>query len=301
VKKTVNIAELLRESATFALRGSAARLELSLPDDLWSVEVDEGQMNQVIHNVVINADEAMPAGGVLKIGAVNSEIKEVSALPLPEGKYTRIDIEDTGIGISQEHLKRIYEPYFTTKKKGSGLGLSTVYSIIKNHGGYIIAESVQNQGTTFHIYLPASKKPVKVKKEKTRRNPTRAGGMILVMDDEEIIRKMLNNILSLAGYKAELTSDGAEALEKYAQAMEAGKPFDAVIMDLTIPGGMGGKEAVKKLLEIDPDARVIVSSGYATDSIMSEHKKYGFSAVITKPYSVKQLEETLRSLSRRKK
>jgi PAS domain S-box-containing protein len=301
VKKIVDIAELIKESATFALRGSDVRLELSLPDDLWPVEVDEGQMNQVINNVVINADEAMPAGGILKIGAENSILKEVSALPLPKGKYIRIDIKDTGVGISKDHLDRIFEPYFTTKKKGSGLGLSTVYSIIKNHGGYIVAESAQNKGSAFHIYLPASKKPARAKKEPAPRNAVPAGGKILVMDDEEIIRKMLNNMLSLAGYKAELTSDGAEALEKYAEALESGEPFDAVIMDLTIPGGMGGKEAVKKLLKIDPGARVIVSSGYATDAIMSEYKKYGFCAVIAKPYSVKQLEETLRSLPRRKK
>ncbi len=301
VKKTVDIAELIKEPATFALRGSSVRLELSLPDNLWPVEVDEGQMNQVVQNMVINADEAMPTGGVLKIGAANSALKEVSALPLPKGRYVRIEIRDTGVGISKAHLQRIFEPYFTTKKKGSGLGLSTVYSVIKNHGGYVVAESAQNKGATFHIYLPASVKPAKVKKEPKSVNPVQAGGMILVMDDEEVIRKMLSNMLSLAGYKAVLTSDGAEALAKYAQALESGEPFDAVIMDLTIPGGMGGKEAIKKLLEIDPGASVVVSSGYATDPIMSEYKKYGFSAVIAKPYSVKQLEETLRSLSKRKK
>ncbi|MCK4274041.1 MAG: PAS domain S-box protein [Dehalococcoidales bacterium] len=301
VKKTVNINELVKESATFAMRGSAARLELSLPDDLWPVEIDEGQINQVIHNLVINADEAMPAGGTLKISGTNSVLKEVSALPLPKGRYVRIDIQDTGVGIYKEHLQRLFEPYFTTKKKGSGLGLPTAYSIIKNHGGYITAESTQNKGSTFYIYLPASSKPARTKKEPKPGSPTQAGGRILVMDDEEVIRKMLNNMLSLAGYKAELTSDGDEALEKYSRALESGDPFDAVIMDLTIPGGMGGKEAIKKLLEIDPGASVVVSSGYATDPIMSEYKKYGFSAVIAKPYSVKQLEETLRSLSKRKK
>jgi len=298
VKKTVDIAELIKEPATFALRGSAVRLELSLPDDLWSVEVDEGQMNQVIHNIVINADEAMPSGGVLKIGGRNSVLKKASALPLPKGRYVRIDIQDTGVGISREHLQRIFEPYFSTKKKGSGLGLSTAYSIIKNHGGYIIAESAHNKDATFHIYLPASVKPAKVKKEPKPANILQAEGRILVMDDEEVIRKMLSNMLILAGYKAELTRDGAEALEKYTRALESGEPFDAVIMDLTIPGGMGGKEAIRKLLEMDPGARVLVSSGYATAPIMSEYKKYGFSAVIAKPYSVKQLEEMLRSLSR---
>jgi len=296
VKKTVDISRLIEESATFALRGSAARLELSLPDDLWPTEVDEGQINQVIHNMVINADESMPAGGTVNIRGMNSVPKEVSALPLPSGRYVRIDIHDTGTGISKAHLQRIFEPYFTTKKKGSGLGLSSAYSIIKNHGGYILAESTKNKGTTFHIYLPASGKAARMKSEPKQFKPAAIGGRVLVMDDDEVIRKMLINMLKLAGYEAETTTEGSETLEKYAQAMKEDKPFDVVIMDLTIPGGMGGKEAVSKLLKIDPGARVIVSSGYATDPIMSEYKKHGFSAVIAKPYSVKQLEETLHSL-----
>jgi PAS domain S-box-containing protein len=301
VKKLVKIAELVKESAPFALRGSNVRLKLSLPDDLWPVEADEGQISQVINNLVINADEAMPAGGILSIEAGNFTIKRAGALPLSTGNYVRIDIKDTGVGISEEHLQRIFEPYFTTKQKERGLGLPTSYSIIRNHGGYILAESVINEGTTFHIYLPASEKKVKTEKKSVVTPPGRVGGKVLVMDDEELIRKMLRNILELAGYETELTGNGAEALEKYAQALKSGEPFSAVIMDLTIPGGMGGKEAIKKLLEIDPGARVIVSSGYATDPIMSEYKKYGFSAVITKPYSVKQLEETLLGLSKRKK
>ncbi len=301
VKIIINMGKLIKESATFALRGSAVKLELSLPNDLWPVEADEGQINQVIQNIVINADEAMPSGGVLKITLANSVLKKMSALPLPKGNYIHIEMQDTGIGISKEHFQRIFEPYFTTKKKGSGLGLSTAYSIIKNHGGYITAESAQNRGTIFHIHLPASRKPARVKEEPKREHTAQAGGRILVMDDEGIIRSMLKNMLSLAGYEAELTSDGEEALKKYSQAMEAGKPFNIVIMDLTIPGGMGGKEAIKELKKIDPGVKAIVSSGYATDPIMSEYKKHGFSAVIAKPYSIKQLEETLRSLLKRNK
>ncbi len=300
VKKYTDIATLIRESATFALRGSAVKLELSLPDDLWPVEVDEGQMNQVIQNIIINAEEAMPAGGILQIRAVNTVVKKAGALLLSKGNYILIDIGDEGVGISREHLERIFEPYFTTKQRGSGLGLSTVYSIIKNHGGCVFAESAQGKGTTFHIYLPASGRPSRVREEPAPDSPTRDGGRVLVMDDDEIIRKMLSNMLQLIGFEAEVTGDGAEALARYARAHESGEPFYAVIMDLTIPGGMGGKEAISKLLEIDPDARVIVSSGYATDPIMSEYKKYGFSAVIAKPYSVGQLEEILRGVSKRK-
>ncbi len=301
VKKPASITELIKESAPFALRGSNVRLEISLPYDLWTVEVDEGQISQAINNIVINANEAMPAGGTLKIRVRNTVINKVGALPLPRGNYIQIDIEDKGVGISKKDLPRIFEPYFTTKQKGSGLGLATAYSIINNHDGYITVDTAQDAGTTFHLYLPASDKPLTEKKKPAPEKIIHHGGRILVMDDEEVIRKMLHTMLKLAGYEVEVTCDGAEALHKYAQAKESGQPFDTVIMDLTIPGGMGGKEAVKKLLEIDPDAKVIVSSGYATDPIMSEYKKYGFSAVITKPYSVNQLEETIHSLLKKRR
>jgi PAS domain S-box-containing protein len=296
VKKPSDISEIIRETAAFALRGSNVRLEISLPDDLWATEVDQGQMNQVIQNIVINADEAMPSGGTLHISAQNMVIKRPGMLPLPKGKYVRVDIEDEGIGMSKKQLERIFEPYYTTKQKGSGLGLATAYSIVKNHGGYITVESKQNVGTTFHVYLPASEKSSPTREEVKREMGTTGKGKVLVMDDEEIIREMLGKMLPLAGYEVDLTSDGAEVIERYAQAMKVGKPFNAVIMDLTIPGGMGGKEAIKKLLEIDPDAKVIVSSGYSTDPIMSEYKEYGFSAVVTKPYSVTEIEKTLNDI-----
>jgi CheY-like chemotaxis protein len=235
----------------------------------------------------------MPAGGTLNISARNTTIQRLGALPLPKGNYVQIDIKDEGIGMSKQQFARLFEPYYTTKQKGSGLGLATAYSIIKNHSGYITAESTQNVGTTFHIYLPASGKPTPVKKKSAREKPIHGKGRILVMDDEEIIRAMLLKMLTLAGYDIEPAKDGAEAVELYRKARESGQPFDAVILDLTVPGGMGGKETVKNLLEIDPKVKAIVSSGYATDSIMSEYKKYGFSAVVTKPYSVIQMEETL--------
>ncbi len=302
IKKPVQIAEIIKVSATFALRGSKAKLELILPDDLWPIEADEGQISQVINNLVINADEAMPEAGTLKIKAENVVLKKTAIQLLPGGNYVCIDIMDTGIGISDEHLQRIFEPYFTTKQRGSGLGLTSAYSIVRNHGGIILAESTQTKGSTFHVYLPATQKPlVKGGKKMTAERAGQAGGKILVMDDEEIIRKMLKNMLSLAGYTVELSAHGAEALEKYQQAIKIGDPFNAVIMDLTIPGGMGGKETIQKLLEIDPKATAIVSSGYATDAIMSDYKTYGFKAVIAKPYSAKQLQETLSGLLTRKK
>jgi PAS domain S-box-containing protein len=301
LKRLVNATELIKESAEFALRGSKVKLELSFPDDLWQIEADEGQITQVINNLVINADEAMPGGGTLKISTENQAVKKSDGLPLQRGNYIRIDITDTGTGMSPEQVQRIFEPYFTTKQRGSGLGLTTAYSVVKNHNGAILVESTQNKGSTFHMYLPATKKALKGAKKLTVEESRQAGGKILIMDDEEIIRKMLKNMLGMAGYIVEVSGDGAEALEKYQQAKMARDPFNAVIMDLTIPGGMGGKEAVKKLLEIDPQATVIVSSGYATDPIMSDYKKYGFKAVIAKPYSVKQLRDLLSRLLTRKK
>ena len=301
VKITAAIARLLKESADFALRGSNVRCDFDIPDDLWSVYIDEGQINQVIANLVINAGQAMPEGGVINIRARNTVIKRTGALPLPKGNYIEILIEDHGVGISKEHLDRIFDPYFTTKQKGSGLGLAVTYSIIHKHNGHITVTSQRDAGTTFYIYLPAAEEQVSAKKKKIEEAPARGVGKVLVMDDEEVIREMLDKMLPLAGYEVILTKDGAEAIEQYTKAREAGKPFDAVIMDLTIPGGMGGKKAIEKLLDIDPGVKVIVSSGYATDPIMSDYKKYGFSAVVTKPYSVGELEKTLHKLLSKKK
>jgi two-component system cell cycle sensor histidine kinase/response regulator CckA len=300
IKRIVNIGKITEEAATFALRGSKVKPVFSLSDDLWAVEADEGQINQVISNIVINGDQAMPQGGTINIEATNLTISTRKTLPLSTGNYVHIAIKDTGIGIPKKHYDNIFDPFFTTKQKGSGLGLTTAFSIVKNHGGYVTFESEIYSGTSFHVYLPASEESVPAEEAVTE-TPIRGKGRILVMDDEEIIRDMLSKMLSINGYQVELTNDGADAIAKYTEARNSGKPFDAVIMDLTIPGGMGGKEAIKKLLEIDPDAKVIVSSGYSTDPIMSEYKEYGFSAVITKPYSVGQMENTLRDILRGKK
>jgi len=300
VRKTISIGELIRESASFALRGSKVRPEFTLPDDLWTVEADEGQINQVISNIVINADQAMPQGGVINIEAKNLVIKSRKVLPLPIGKYVEIAIKDRGVGISKEHLARIFDPFFTTKQKGSGLGLATAYSIINNHGGYITVESKLGVGTTLYVYLPASKVTTPIEEEAIKETVLVGRGRILVMDDEESIRELLYAELTETGYDVELANDGTEAIARYVEAKEAGQPFDAAILDLTVPGGMGGKETIKKLLEIDPKLKAIVSSGYATDPIMSEYKKCGFSAVVPKPYSVSQLEKTLRSVLKEK-
>ena len=299
VKTLASIAKAITDSASFALRGSKVKCSFDLPHDLWLAEIDVGQVSQVISNIVINADESMPQGGTISIGAKNVVLGELSALPLPKGRYVEITIADPGIGIPEVLLPKIFDPYFTTKQRGSGLGLATCYSIVKKHRGHITVQSKVGVGTTFHIYLPASEKPIQDRPAEARREASGArGGRILVMDDEEMIRKMVVRLLTAAGYEVEAVSDGAAALERYAKAAGSGRPFDAVILDLTVPGGMGGKEALKRLLEIDPDVKAVVSSGYSTDPIMSDFREYGFCAVMAKPYSVEALGTTLEQVLR---
>ncbi len=298
VKKVISINQLIRDSATFALRGSSVKPEFALPDNLWAVDADEGQINQVINNLVINADQAMPNGGTINVSARNVVNGANLPLLLTEGNYVEITIKDQGTGIPPSLREKIFDPYFTTKQKGSGLGLASSLSIIKNHGGTITFESEMGKGTTFHIYLPATQESVKKEKPEvvvSQSQPV-ATGRILVMDDEAAILMLLNRTLKSAGYEVVQTKNGTEAIQQYREAKESGKPIDAVILDLTVPGGMGGKETMVKLLEIDPEVKAIVSSGYANDPIMAEFKKYGFSGVVTKPYDIKQMQETLRKV-----
>jgi len=297
VKKVMHVNRLIKETVTFILRGSRNKPEFALVEDLWAADVDEGQLNQVISNLIINADQAMPNGGIINVSASNSVIKNNSALPLPDGNYIEIAIKDRGVGIPLSHFDKIFDPYFTTKQRGNGLGLATAFSIIKNHGGYITFESELGAGTTFRFYLPATTSGVNKEREESSTQPLpQTHGKILVMDDEDSIRVLLEVILKNAGYEVELTRDGREAVHKYTEVKKSGKPFDAVILDLTIPGGMGGKEALAKLLEIDPGVKAIVSSGYSNDPIMADYRKLGFSAVIGKPYRITDVEEILSRL-----
>jgi PAS domain S-box-containing protein len=293
VKTVASLAELIRESAGFALRGSRVRHALQLPDELWLIEADEAQMTQVINNLLINADQAMPEGGVISVSCENVTLNAHEIPPLEAGKYVLVKIADRGTGIPKEHLDKVFDPYFTTKQRGSGLGLAVTYSIINNHGGHISLESTLGKGTTFRLYLPATEKkllPARAEAETI----TTGQGRVLVMDDEETIRTTMRDILVRLGYEVAFAEDGAEAIELYTNAMgKRGTPYDAVIMDLTIAGGMGGREAVKKLIEIDPNVKAIVSSGYSKDPVMAEYKQYGFRGVIAKPFRIKDLSEVV--------
>ncbi|MGB8992785.1 MAG: ATP-binding protein, partial [Desulfobaccales bacterium] len=294
VKGPVSVENLIIESATFACRGSQVRCEFALPHDLWAIEADAGQINQVFQNLIINAIQAMPKGGTIKIHAENLAEPE-NNLPLSPGRYVKISLQDQGLGMSGENLSKIFDPYFTTKRHGSGLGLATTYSIIKNHNGHITAESKIGVGTTFHIYLPTvDRKIVPQPEESDELFPGK--GKILVMDDDDLVRKVLGKMIVHLGYEAELTRDGQEAINIFTEAQEAGQPFDVVILDLTVPGGMGGKEAVAKLREIDPQVKAIASSGYSDDPIMADFRKYGFSAIIPKPYRVAEASKVLHEI-----
>jgi signal transduction histidine kinase/ActR/RegA family two-component response regulator len=288
IKKVTSIADIICDSSRFALRGSHARCKFNIMEDLWPVEVDEGQISQVISNLAINADQAMPEGGVVEIRAENVTLLKGQVVTLEPGRYIRLSITDSGIGIPKDHLNKIFTPYFTTKQRGSGLGLATSYSIINKHGGVIIVESEIGRGTTFNIYLPASGKEIPEKEKKSMTTIT-GSGKILVMDDEEFIRNTAGEMLATVGYTVGYADDGAQAIDLYIRARESGEPYDLIIMDLTIPGGMGGVEAIQKLLEIAPDAKAIVSSGYANGPIMADFKEYGFKGVIAKPYRTDEL------------
>ena len=295
VKKLVNLVELVKNSATFSLRGSNVRCEFSIAEDLLPAEVDEGQIGQVINNLVLNADHAMPEGGIVEIGAENCTLKVDNEFSLPAGLYLRISFRDHGVGISPDHLPKVFDPYFTTKHKGSGLGLTVAYSIIDKHNGRLTVESELGHGTAFTIYLPASEKPASQPVDEKTRLFT-GKGKILVMDDEEFIHEVASQMLNKIGFVVSVAYDGSEAIDMYRQAQKSEEPFDVVIMDLTVPGGMGGKEAIQKLKKLDPNVKALVSSGYSNDPIMSNFKDYGFQGVVKKPYRIQDISDALRSV-----
>jgi signal transduction histidine kinase/CheY-like chemotaxis protein len=292
VKKTILLGDLIKESAGFALRGSKAGCAYSLPAGLRPVEADAGQLRQVIQNIVINADQAMPQGGSIGITAENALLRAREVEPLAAGEYVKIAIADQGVGIPREQVAKIFDPYFTTKDKGSGLGLATAHSIVRKHGGAITVASEPGSGTTISVYLPVSRHELEAPRTMSG-GLVSGAGRVLVMDDEEILRDVAEKVLQAVGYEVVTAKDGNEAVELYNAARKAGKPFDVVIMDLTVPGGAGGKDAVRKLLEFDPGAKAVVSSGYSHDPVMAHYSDYGFLGVITKPYNIREMTETV--------
>jgi PAS domain S-box-containing protein len=292
IKRPVAMAGFIRDAATFALRGSNIRCEYAIPDALWTAEVDEGQMSQVMSNILLNAQQAMPHGGIIRVQAENLSVSPDHPLLLRAGKYVKVSIIDHGVGIPPEHLSKIFDPYFTTKPHGSGLGLATAYAIMQKHAGYIVVESTVGGGTTFFLYIPTSAQAV-LPPPAAPAPPQDGTGKILVMDDDAAIRELVQQMLTQIGYTMESACDGREAIALYTKAKAAGQPFDAVIMDLTIPGGLGGKETIRQLQELEPQIKAIVSSGYSTDPIMANFRDYGFCGVVAKPYTLAELSTVL--------
>ncbi len=293
IKTAASLPEIVQEAAQFALHGSKVRCEFDFAPNLWPAHVDRGQIGQVVHNLIINANQAMPAGGVARIDLRNDEV--TAGRPgLAAGRYVRLSVADAGHGIAPENLSRIFEPYFTTKLQGNGLGLATVYSIVKKHQGHIEVRSTPGQGSTFDVWLPAAAS-APVTAPPVAAAPETAATRALLMDDEPSIRSLGTAVLRRMGVDVTAVGDGAAAVAEYAGARGSGRPYQLVILDLTVPGGMGGAEAMEKLRALDPNVRAIVSSGYSKDPVMARYRDYGFCARVPKPYQASDLIEAIRS------
>ena len=303
-REIITIGDLVDECANLIMRGSNVKCEIHRKPDLWPVDADSGQIAQVVNNLLINADQAMPEGGTIHLTLENTSLKTRNSPGLDPGDYVKVEVRDNGTGISADKLDRIFDPYFTTKEDGNGLGLASSSSIIKQHDGNITVESEPGKGSRFSFYLPRSlKDPVeatptekeipKAADADARGTESHEGKRILIMDDMEDMMLVASEILKMLGYEVACTSDGKEAVEAYKQAKESGNPFDGVVFDLTVPGGMGGEEAGNLLAGYDPNLRAIASSGYTTSNIMSDYSNSAFKAVVPKPYRINEMKEAL--------
>jgi PAS domain S-box-containing protein len=288
VRKTASIVDVVIDTSEFVLRGSNINCLFHMTDKIWPVEVDVNQISQVINNMILNAIQAMPQGGTIDITFRNYVTQADDGLPVEPGRYVKIDVEDSGCGIPDEYIGKIFDPYFTTKSKGTGLGLATSYSIVKRHEGYITASSTKHKGATFTIYLRASDKPLRSEDGRAT-TLCKGSGRILVMDDEQPILDMLKEMLELCGYEAVTALEGAQAIDIYTREQNAQRGFDAVIVDLTVPGGMGGQETLRRLRLVNPHVKVIVSSGYSNDPILANFQTYRFNGAISKPFKIKEM------------
>jgi len=292
VKSRASLREALKDSVEFVLAGSSVASQIDLQPGLWTVEVDEGQLSQVLHNLLINAEQAMNGKGTVRLTARNVDIEEGEPLPLEAGRYVQVSIADSGCGIPREALSRIFDPYFTTKESGSGLGLATVYSVLRNHGGHIEVDSEPGLGTSFTFYLPANGS-TPIITPSTKSKVFKGQGRVLVMDDEEMIQEICGDLLRYLGYTPAFTKSGEELLAEYQRSQESGEAYDVVILDLTIPGGMGGMETLEELRRLNPLVKALLTTGYADDKKVSEYRRHGFDGVIVKPYNVAQLSWAL--------
>jgi CheY-like chemotaxis protein len=287
---------VIQESARLAMSGSKVGCEFSLAENLWMAEVDAGQIGQVIRGMVLNAREAMPQGGVVYVRAENVILSAQEQPSLPAGDYVRVSIADQGTGIAKDVLPKIFDPYFSTKhrgdQKGMGLGLTICHAVVQKHGGAIAVKSEVVVGTTFDIYLPAARKLRGGEKAPMPPSEPRHG-RVLVMDDEEGVREVLGQTLEEMGHSAETAEDGLKAIGIYKKAQSLGRPFDVVLLDLTIREGMGGQEAIQALLEIDPDVKAIAMSGYIDSPVILEPGRHGFKAALEKPFDAGKLQEIL--------
>jgi two-component system cell cycle sensor histidine kinase/response regulator CckA len=294
VKETSSLESVIKDSASFVLHGDKVACHYEIPEDLWLVDIDKGQISQVIQNIVLNASHAMPDGGLIDISCENiTSFNKNSLSQSKEGKFVKICISDSGIGIPVKCAEKIFDPYFSTKQEGSGLGLAITQSIINKHNGKILVDSAVGDGTTFSIYLPASEKTKPQVNTSIEESETTLQANILVMDDDEMVRSVTKAMLEQVSHKVSLVADGDTAIKLYQESMNSESTFDLVIMDLTIPGGMGGKEASQAVLKINPKAKIIVSSGYSNDPIMANFKDYGFCDAIVKPFQFLELSRVL--------
>lgn len=295
VKKSISIKNLIKDITKYSLKDTNTQNQFNIDDNLMPVEINEDQITHVIENIIINAIQTMQNRGIIIISATNVDIEEGNDLQLVNGKYIKISIKDQGKGIHENHIPKIFDPYFTTKQGQCGLGLAISYSIIKKHKGEITFDTKYEEGTTFNIYLPASTNE-KIIPQKADKKVITGEGEILVMDDDVMVQKSAGRILKRLGYQVTFTKDGAETIKAYKKAKKDNKPFDAVIMDLTIPGGMGGKEAINELKKIDSEIKVVISSGYSNDPAVTSPRKFGFKGVIPKPYTIQEMGKILHNI-----
>ena len=298
VKESVDITSLIKETVLFTLRGSDVKANFKFEKNIDKIEIDTEQIARVIHNMILNAVQATTGNGKVTVSCGNVKIKADSISSLNKGDYVKISIKDNGKGIPADELKKIFNPYFTTKPEGTGLGLSTSYSIVSRHSGAMEVFSEEGRGTELIIYLPASKSENKsnIREKAAEENTPGVSAHVLIMDDDPKIRKVLSDMLKVLGHEVTESSDGAGAVELYRSHFASGDPFDVVIMDLTIPGGMGGEAAIKKLKEIDPHVKSIISSGYSTNPVLSNYSNYGFDGELVKPYRIATLKEELKAV-----